>query len=257
MQGMAGWPDVGNLAGLPNIARRMNPRHPICAGLVGWWPMDEMQGTRIRDLSLYGNHGTLSGAAKPPTSSSGWGGGISQRELRFDAVDDLITVPHSASLNFAAEFSVSVLVSLKSTASYPTYVMKGAGGAGYPGPFHFAYESVGNYWIFATGNGSNNQNGGCYGTSATMGRVYHLVGVHTGGAGAGATDLFYQDGQLIRSYTTVVAVVNNGTALGIGGRTPGTLYGANDLVAQVRVWNRALNAAEVAALYADKWVGSY
>ena len=251
-----GYPSVGNVSGLPNIARRLIQAHPINAGLVGWWPINEGQGTRIRDLSIYGNHGTLTNAANPGTLASGWGAGVSQRELVFDASDDLISVPHSASLNFAAEFSVSCWVSIKSTASYPTLLCKGNGGAGYPGPFQMLCESTGATWMFATGNGASAQNIGCFGPVVTLNRVYHLVGVHTGGAGPGSTDFLYQDGALVKTAVTTVALVNNGTALGIGGRTPGTLYGLNDRVSHVRLWNRALSATEVAQIYADKWYGS-
>jgi hypothetical protein len=228
--------------------------HPLSRGLVGWWPMNEGAGTRINDISGKGNHGTISGVSQ--SSTSGWTGGPVGGALRFDATDDLVTVPHSSSLNVAAEFSVSCWVSINTTANYPTFVMKGNGGAGYAGPFHFLYESIGGYWLFATGNGLNAQNAVAYGTAATLGRIYHIVGVHTGGAGTGATDLFYQDGKLVRSGTTGIPVVNNGTALGIGGRTPGTLYGLNDRIYGVRMWDRALSAVEVAQLYADPLAGA-
>jgi len=237
---------------LPGLV--LDRAHPLSRGLVGWWPMNESAGTRVNDISGNENHGSIGGVSQGPTS--GWTGGPLGSAMRFDATDDLVTIPHSASLNVAAEFSVSCWVSISSTSNYPTFVMKGNGGAGYPGPFQFLYESVSGYWVLNTGNGADAQNTGCYGTAATLGRIYHLVGVHTGGAAAGATELFYQDGQFIRSSPTYIDIVNNGTPLGIGGRTPGTLYGTNDRLYGVRIWNRALDAREVAQLYADPLAGA-
>jgi len=56
--------------------------HP---GLVGWWRFDEGSGTVAEDSSGYGNHGTIYGA----TSVDGKYG----KALSFDGVDDYVMVP--------------------------------------------------------------------------------------------------------------------------------------------------------------------
>jgi hypothetical protein len=66
------------------------------SGLVGAWTFDEGTGEVVFDTASYGNHGTLVYTDKPgPVWTSGkFCGG-----LKFDGVDDHVTIGNSASLN--------------------------------------------------------------------------------------------------------------------------------------------------------------
>ena len=82
------------------------------------------------------------------------------------------------------------------------------------------------------------------------------MAVHTGGSAVGAKELLYYNGVLTANFTTVLAVSDGGTALNIGGRNPGTLYGINGYVSNARVWNRALTTDEARMLYHQPWAGA-
>ncbi|MCK4624992.1 MAG: carboxypeptidase regulatory-like domain-containing protein, partial [Phycisphaerae bacterium] len=60
-------------------------------GLVACWKFEEGKGDKLLDSSGHGNHGTIHGAM--------WTKGRVGGGLRFDGVDDYVTVPKSTSLN--------------------------------------------------------------------------------------------------------------------------------------------------------------
>lgn len=57
-------------------------------GLVGYWALDEGNGLFAADLSGNNNRATLINASIPPTSSSGWTTGKYDYALNFDGTDD-------------------------------------------------------------------------------------------------------------------------------------------------------------------------
>lgn len=92
---------------------------------IGWWKMDECQGTQIADWSGNGNHGTLSiGASGTQVSvgtcsignTSAWSNGSAGKinsSLNFDGTDDYINVGNPAALNFGTgNFTISSWINL-------------------------------------------------------------------------------------------------------------------------------------------------
>jgi len=70
--------------------------HP---GLVGWWRLDEGEGNVAEDSSEFGNHGTIYGAT--------WVEGKHGKALSFDGTDDYINILHANVLTFTFEnFSI-------------------------------------------------------------------------------------------------------------------------------------------------------
>lgn len=76
------------------------------ASLVGWWDMETLTGTLLRDLSGKGNHGTCYNAAIVVNCGTGGlgpqftsGDKKNSRVMSFDGVDDWISVANAASLN--------------------------------------------------------------------------------------------------------------------------------------------------------------
>ena len=249
-----GHPGVGNVSGLPNIARRLDLRHPLAQGLVGWWPVDEMQGTRIRDLSIYGNHAATANMANPPTSSSGWGDGVSQRELAFDAVNDTMTAPHSTSISNAllsSTFTVMGLVYFKTLANYGFLAFKGTAG-GVPGPLQMYWEpSGGGYWVFLVGGGGSH--GGPVSAAGVhvVNRWYHVAAVRNG-----STGYIYIDGTISGTPAGGFATPSDaGGVYCMFARTP-SFYSPTGRMRQNRLYNRALSATEIKQIYSDPWVGS-
>jgi len=70
--------------------------------LIGWWWFDEGAGTVAGDSSRNGNNGTLMG----PT----WAPGVFGSALKFDGVDDYVSVPHNANLDVSNEVTVAVWI---------------------------------------------------------------------------------------------------------------------------------------------------
>jgi hypothetical protein len=69
--------------------RQINKAHPLAQGLVGYWPLNEMSGTKAYDLSGNNNHLTVSGAALTGQTSN-WVGSPLGGGFNFDGVDDFI-----------------------------------------------------------------------------------------------------------------------------------------------------------------------
>ncbi|KKT15097.1 MAG: LamG domain protein jellyroll fold domain protein [Parcubacteria group bacterium GW2011_GWC1_43_30] len=76
---------------------------PTNLGLVGYWPMNENTGTVASDFSGNRNRGILTGG---PT----WGEGKRGKALSFDANDDLVTAGTPASLNITGALTISAWI---------------------------------------------------------------------------------------------------------------------------------------------------
>jgi hypothetical protein len=74
----------------PPLGTPLNFEDPLNTGLVMHLAMNEGHGDVVRDLSLYGNHGTLHNFAFPPTVASGWNPGAKGIGMTFDGTDDYI-----------------------------------------------------------------------------------------------------------------------------------------------------------------------
>jgi hypothetical protein len=67
--------------------------------LVGWWPMNEGSGQTVRDWSGRGNNGYLGSTTGPDANDPAWVRGVFLGSaLRFDGVDDYVSIPASTSL---------------------------------------------------------------------------------------------------------------------------------------------------------------
>jgi len=203
------------------------------SALVGYWKFDEGSGTTANDSSGYGNNGTLYNG---PTWTSGEVGGA----LSFDGVDDYMDCGVADWFNSLLNVTISLWVKPGSTQLQYADILSAHG-------WGYMVEQAGttnNLFYFSYWNGSVWQ-GNNIQTQLTAGVWQHFV--------------VQKDGTTIRHFVNGVKtaegsvsgnpVYSFGTKLmisrwsGSGGRY------FNGLIDEVRIYNRALSAAEIKALY--------
>ena len=215
---------------------------PINLGLVGYWSFDVGKGglTAV-DQSGSGNTGTLTNM----DAGSDWVDGKLGQALDFDGSNDHITIPDGS--NFKPSGSVSISAWVKTTANTAgdADIILGRGGSG--GDDGYSLEVRGNKASFYS------QNGGPFATGDVQsdadvndGIWHHLVGVYDT-----SNNMIYLDGSL--ASTTAVGfttILHDASATPTIGKRPDqlSLY-FNGLIDEVRIYNRALSANEVARLY--------
>ncbi|MFA6432512.1 MAG: LamG domain-containing protein [Candidatus Paceibacterota bacterium] len=191
-------------------------------GLVGHWTFDGPNMiSNVKDSSGQGNNGFL--VNQTPTTTTP--GKIGQA-LKFDGVNDFISIPSTGAFTFSSGITVSAWI-------YPTKQID------------FTRQG-----IFENGDGSllldvvsntGQIHWGSTASSYVMNKWYHVVGVaDTNG------EKLYMNGSLIDSNGTSFSGVAQ-AALRIGLWDFGTYFGGK--IDDVRVYNRALSASEVQQLY--------
>lgn len=219
----------------------------IQSGLVGHWTFNGPDMTpNVRDRSGQGNHGNLIGQTSTTTAPGKLG-----QALDFDGVNDLVRVTDSSSLDITTSVTVSAWVNEKTAAQgSDVVVVKGNTAAGSIATEAYLLDfgdtrrprfAVSNgLTVIAALTGSN---------YTTIGNWHHWVGVYENNVAV----RLYIDGVLaISTASTTFGSINLDSTygLGIAGRGDGSAVNSPPLkVDDVRVYNRALSATEVADLY--------
>jgi len=221
----------------------------ITNGLVGHWRLDETSGT-FADSSVNNNVGTQSGGvtyAQP---------GVIGNAVGFnDDLDQRIQVPHHASLTPTEDMTVSFWVN-------PNEDWGNLGGSVWrlidkrasannsdPGWVINANGWFGGVIILAFSNGVEAQYGYSSYDDWTTGSWYHVVIVYEQN-GTSPSITFYRNGEFSNTDTVTGPFTPNWGSSGL--RIGGGYWddGLNGLMDDVRIYNRALTAEDVAALYA-------
>ena len=203
----------------------------LATGLVGAWSFNEGAGSTVADTSGSGNNWTVTGASRV---TGKYGGGLS-----FNGSSNWVTVPDAASLDLNA-FTISVWVKPASTQSgWRTAVMKEAPPSGLAYALYANGVSPSAPAVYAqnpsevgTGNGPS---------ALPAGQWSYVSGSYDGSALR-----LYVDGVLKATRNTTGNVVSTSGPLRIGGNG---IWGEwfNGALDEVRVYNRALSATEIAA----------
>lgn len=252
---------AGNLGGTTNSASGFLtvsplPAPDILTGLNAYWNFDETSGTTAADSSGNGNTGTLVGL---PGDSSTWVPGIVNNAIYCSGANEYVSVADAPALNFGTNnpvaFSLSAWVKSALNATGSGSQVDGAGilAKGYGGGGEiFAFDvHLGNYRFYV--RSANNGAGTSAITSVPcLSNIWeHIVAT---------VDLtnnimnVYVNGQLSLSILPPATLNTNNHPLTIGAREGGPATGYNlpfiGTIDDVRVYDRALNAADVSALYA-------
>ena len=207
---------------------------PFLSGLVGYWPLNEGTGTIAYDLSGYNNNGTWNGTSTPHyTTSNGKTVGY------FDGSDDYVNITSSTVLNLTTTVTVLALVKTNmGLVQYPaTIVSKGTNAyfltlgdyvANTPRVTGFIRTGT---WLYVNGTIPINDNA-WHGAAMTYN---------------GTSLVVFRDGIVDGSIVGDLAnIQTDPSSLTIGKYGNGYISGS---ISDLRIYNRALSASEVQALY--------
>ena len=226
-------------------------RADITTGLVGWWKLDDGAGTSASDSTGNLNTGSMSGFSTPATGTSGWTpSGKLNGALLFDGNDDQILAGTGATVNDLGPATWACWVKRNGTGAL-MYKSDDNGSAGWWVDIRSANSDVGIAIVRQAGNGRKYVNM----NNLPVGIWTHLVITWDGSLVSLAEVHIYINGVEITTYTangdgsgphTTDAVRTLMIGKG-GGGVEGNFSGALD---DVRIYNRALSAADVSELFA-------
>lgn len=222
---------------------------PNNLGLVGYWPMNEATSTSAGDFSGNGNTASLSLLDHPATANSGWGMGKRGSGIVLNGSDDYAVIAHASPLSLSS-FTISMWYKADTFAgigNFDTLITKDT-------------SNNSNYYIELTNDSPN-----C-GFAVGVGDYHdHLASFDlTAGSWHHVTCVFDAVGDTIQIYVDGVERLNEaetGTpSTHTGelwfGNVPSASQYVDGTMDEVRIYNRALTAAQVAALYAGGTAGA-
>jgi hypothetical protein len=228
---------AGNLATSGDFAFTTSAPSPP----IAYWPLDDGSGTVALDATGNGNAGTL---VNGPT----WGSGAIAGALTFNGVNQSVTVAHTPALD-AFPLTVSAWIKTTSTTGVSGIVNKYVANSN-NGYNLFLNNGALCAWYFRTGTNHVYDGGGC--TLQTTGYnngLWHLVTYVVDLTGA----TLYVDGAPVRSLAWTGPAGPPTTTQPVHvGHYPGAFGGVEYFpgsIDDVRLYNRALSAAEISALY--------
>jgi hypothetical protein len=202
---------------------------PPASNLVGAWGFDEASGTTAVDASGRGNAGAVDGPAR--TAAGKFGGALS-----FDGVNDWVTIPDAASLDLTTGMTMEAWVHPSATGSlWRTVMLKEQ-------PSDLIYAL---YAGDATGRPAahvfTTADKGFSGTTGTPLNAWtHLAATYDG-----ATLRLYVNGVQSSSKAVTGSIRASAGVLRIGGNGSWGNEWFSGLIDEVRLYNRALTAAEI------------
>ncbi len=213
-------------------------------GLVGHWKFDETSGIIASDASGNGNHGTLIDM----DTLTVWGPGKIDGCLDFDGTNDYVNVPDDNSLDLSDEGTLAAWIYIDSMTQFGGIIHKG-NLRSFSDEAYTLQAWIGNRIILGIKSGWN--------LRLLLSNTHFTVGTwyHVAGAWDASGMYLYVNGVLDNSTTNTLVVQNSSGDLNIGAQLTEFYNGHhknlpfNGKIDDVRVYNRALNAAEILALY--------
>jgi len=223
------WRDYPNPMATATIQVTVANAAPAPTGLVAAYGFEQTSGTSVTDSSGKGSTGTLSGAT--------WvTGGKFGRALSFDGVNDIVSVPDSNLLDLAPGMTLEAWVKPTTVSGWRTVLLKER-----PGQLTYALYAAGDSGRPLTEVTAGTQRDARNTAALPVGVWTHLAATYDK-----STLRLYVNGTQVASTAVSGTLVNSTRALKIGGNTIWGEYFAG-LIDEVRVYERALTPAEIAA----------
>lgn len=200
----------------------------IRPGLVAAYGFNEGTGSTLGDVTGRGHNGSISGAVWDPAGRFGGA-------LRFDGVNDMVSVPDAAALDLASGMTVEAWVNPSVSANWRTIVLK---------------EAI-NELSYALYSSDNNTRPGAWiqlggssfsaipSTTVSVGTWTHLAGTYDG-----SVIRLFVNGSQVATRTAAGTIGASANPLRIGGNTVWGEYFAG-LIDEIRLYDRALDAQEI------------
>jgi hypothetical protein len=209
-----------------SIAVTINVSNIQTPGLVAAYGFEELSGSVVNDVSGNGNHGQMTNAVR---SASGRYG----RALSFNGTNSIVSVTDTPSLDLTTGMTLSAWVRPGATTGWRTVVLK-------------ERASSLSYALYSHSGGSqpagfiaNPVDTDAAGGSAPLNTWTHLALTYDG-----TILVLYVNGVEVDRTGPPGAILTSAGALSIGGNN---VWGEwfNGLIDEVRIYNRALNPAEI------------
>jgi hypothetical protein len=233
--------------GVPTKDCNKDPSSCIDYGLIGYWGLEEGNGTTTFDGSDYFNNGQFLTAASSPKWTAGinpLSGGVSGGEsLSFDGKDDYIYIGTGLNSQITVNDAFTFSVWLKTTGTSNAGIIDNADWtADYVGTA-FEMEADGDIRLDIVQAGSLLDRVTAD-TAVNDGNWHHIIAVHKNAMAANTK--IYIDGvaQSMTVNDDDAGDIVGSTSLQIGARD-GANYPFSGSIDEVRIYNRALSAEEV------------
>jgi hypothetical protein len=204
----------------------------VTSGLVAAYGFEEGSGTSAADASGKGHTATVAGASWAAQGRFG-------KALQFDGVDDRVSVADSNALDLASRFTLAAWVNPSILTGWRTVLMKeSADGLAYALYANDNAPKPASYARIA-GEGASRTTSGP--SALPVNTWTHLATTYDG-----ATLRLFVNGAQVGSVPATGTLLQTTNALSIGGNL---VWGEHfeGLIDEVRIYNRALTAAEIQA----------
>ena len=208
----------------------------LLGGLVGWWKLDETEGTTAKDSSGFGHHGAIVGNGK-------WSKGKTGGAIRLDGKSGFVQIADKSAFKMADQVTVAGWVNVHSVpAEWMAIVTKGDDAwrlsmAHQDRRFHFSV----NGWNRIALDGD---------TVVAPDTWHHVAGVYDG-----QEIRLYVDGKLDSKKPWSEGIGANDSEVRIGDNADHEGRCFDGLMGDVRVYNYALGEREITALAASRLAG--
>lgn len=213
--------------------------------LVGYWKLNKYTSGSIANNQTDGMEDSSgnnnSGTAKNANGTGmAWTTGTNGGAVSFDGTDDYVTVPDSNSLELA-QWTVSLWIKFNSTVGNQRLFSKN--GVGNSANYYLWRNDGATLLYYGFGYGSGKVEDS-FGPNFILGQWYNIVFIYDG-----AVENVYFNAVAKRTKSTTATPYISTGQLDIGYSTVSGGDHFNGIIDDVRIYNRALSAAEITAMY--------